>query len=136
MAACLGLLAKTFGRAIDEELIAIYDEALSDITPDQIENVAKHARRECKFFPRPKELREIHEKINLTPIRDGQSPDRDASGKYIPLLDSVPSDRMLAAIEAVSSRYAGDEAMTTELARMEKDIRKRRQADTPNEVER
>lgn len=62
-----------------------------------------------------------------------------------PVFDHLRADSMLAAIEAVSSRHAGDEAITSELGSLEAEVRRRRQSElasdpkrqpaTPNENE-
>lgn len=131
--AALTLLCENFNREMTPELVATYVIGLGGLDPAKILQAAKRAiQQDEAFMPTAGQLRALC----LTPIHHGQSPDRDARGKYIPLLDSVLVDHMLAAIEAVSSRHAGDGSVTRELAIMEKNIRKRRKTETTNEVER
>ena len=55
----LALLAMALGEAISDGRLAIYADELSDLTCDQLAVAFRRARRECRFFPRIAELREL-----------------------------------------------------------------------------
>lgn len=55
------LLLKTclaYGKAYKKGMADVYQEDLADLTPQEVELAFKEARRRCKFFPNPAELRE------------------------------------------------------------------------------
>ncbi|MCZ6655601.1 MAG: hypothetical protein O7D91_21540 [Planctomycetota bacterium] len=128
--AALVMLCENWGRNLTPQLVEMHMIALRGLDAQKIVEGATYALTvEQNFMPTTGQFLAMCR----TPIHGGQSPDRDRDGNYIPLLDSVATDMVLNAINAVSSRYAGNESMTHELAMMEKNIRNRRKTDTPNE---
>lgn len=53
------VLAEAFGERLSPERLALYFNALSDLTLDLVNRAAEKAARECRFFPKPVELREL-----------------------------------------------------------------------------
>jgi hypothetical protein len=52
-------LAEAFGETLTPVRLKIYVRELSDIEPDSLASAFNRACRECKFFPRIAELREL-----------------------------------------------------------------------------
>ena len=50
-------LAVTFNREVTRELLAAWELAIGDLTPEQIGKAMGAALKTCKFFPSPAELR-------------------------------------------------------------------------------
>lgn len=55
----LGGLADLFERPLTAPVIEIYLSVLSDLSLEQIRESCSRAARQCKFFPKPVELREL-----------------------------------------------------------------------------
>lgn len=55
----LAALATVFDKELGEELVGVYFKALEDMPLEDLATATKRAIRECKFFPRPAELREL-----------------------------------------------------------------------------
>lgn len=52
-------LFELHGRQVSPALLGLYWEALRDLTPAQFQEATGRALRECKFLPKPAELREF-----------------------------------------------------------------------------
>lgn len=57
-AACLASLAEVFQRDVSESLATVYFDALSDLPLEEVGVAVRRAHRECRWFPKPAELRE------------------------------------------------------------------------------
>jgi hypothetical protein len=55
----LAMLAEVFGESLTPARLAVYDQALDDLAAPDIKTACDRALRECKYFPRPAELREL-----------------------------------------------------------------------------
>ena len=55
----LGKTAEMFSDPLSESRALLYFEALADLPLETVVGALRHARRVCKFFPRPAELREF-----------------------------------------------------------------------------
>jgi len=58
-AAALFGLASIFDKELSEPLVVAYRDALADLTDEDIKTAFNRAAKECRFFPRPVELREL-----------------------------------------------------------------------------
>jgi hypothetical protein len=59
LARVLYTLGETFNETVSELRAEAYFDALSDLPVDAVLDAARRALRECRFFPRPVELREM-----------------------------------------------------------------------------
>lgn len=55
----MAALAEVFSKEISPQLSAIYFQALSGLSVDQVKAAVRRAVSECKFFPKPAELIEM-----------------------------------------------------------------------------
>jgi len=63
----MAMLGETFNREISPTLADIYYKALDDISDSNLETAFNLAVTQCKFFPKPVELRELAGVVAITP---------------------------------------------------------------------
>jgi len=90
----LALIGLTYEREITEPLIAIYEDALSDYTKQQIDAAAKRLIQTSKFFPRPAEFIAI-----LDPAPSGNLDVVVSAGAWTEMVRYLQSTKKLGELE-------------------------------------
>lgn len=111
----IAALFELHGKEISPVLLGLYWEALRDLTPAQFREATGRALRECKFLPKPAELRELAGNGSAARALIAWDAVRAALRKYSYTTSVDFGPLVNAVIRSMGGWYALDDMATSEL---------------------